>query len=198
LLTLIASTIPGVSATTTATPNVSTSTSTTATSQPPELPAKPSSLSAVVNRTASNYGPYNNTTAYGATPYGGYGGYNSYASPYSRFSAMGTSMYGGYGGMYGAMNGMGGMYGGYPGRPGMMGEDPNSLTNSFSRSTQATFQIIESIVGAFGGFAQMLESTYMATHSSFFGTLKSLMKFSTNIFKQWYQLQNNSQTFAIH
>ena len=33
----------------------------------------------------------------------------------------------------------------------------------------ATFQIIESIVGAFGGFAQMLESTFMATHSSFFG-----------------------------
>jgi len=34
----------------------------------------------------------------------------------------------------------------------------------------ATFQIIESIVGAFSGFAQMLESTFMATHSSFFGT----------------------------
>jgi hypothetical protein len=34
---------------------------------------------------------------------------------------------------------------------------------------EATFQIIESIVGAFGGFAQMLESTFMATHSSFFG-----------------------------
>jgi hypothetical protein len=29
--------------------------------------------------------------------------------------------------------------------------------------------MIEGIVGAFGGFAQMLESTYMATHSSFFG-----------------------------
>ena len=81
-------------------------------------------------------------------------------------------MYGGYGSMYGGMGGMGGMYGGMPGygggQPGMMG-DPNSLTNSFSQSTQATFQIIESIVGAFGGFAQMLESTYMATHSSFFG-----------------------------
>lgn len=77
---------------------------------------------------------------------------------------------GGYGGgMYGRMGmggmGMGGMYGG-------MGMDPNnpqSLTQSFSQSTQATFQLIESIVGAFGGFAQMLESTYMATHSSFFG-----------------------------
>jgi peroxin-13 len=60
---------------------------------------------------------------------------------------------------------MGGMYGGMPGDP----NDPNSLTNSFSQSTAATFQMIESLVGAFGGFAQMLESTYMATHSSFFG-----------------------------
>lgn len=39
----------------------------------------------------------------------------------------------------------------------------------------ATFQIIESIVGAFGGFAQMLESTFMATHSSFFGMPPSLL-----------------------
>lgn len=84
--------------------------------------------------------------------------------------------YGGMGGMYGG--GMGGMYGGSPygggmggmygGGMGMPGQD-QSLTQSFSQSTQATFQIIESIVGAFGGFAQMLESTYMATHSSFFG-----------------------------
>lgn len=79
---------------------------------------------------------------------------------------------GGYGSMYGGVGGMGGMYGGMGGmgmQPGMDPNDPNSLTHSFSQSTQATFQIIESIVGAFGGFAQMLESTYMATHSSFFG-----------------------------
>lgn len=78
------------------------------------------------------------------------------------YGGMGGMGYGGYGG------GMGGMYGGMPG---MQGDpnDPNSLTHGFTQSTQATFQIIESIVGAFGGFAQMLESTYMATHSSFFG-----------------------------
>jgi len=64
----------------------------------------------------------------------------------------------------------GGMYGNmYGGMPGMPGGDPNSLTNSFSNSTAATFQMLEGIVTAFGGFAQMLESTYMATHSSFFG-----------------------------
>lgn len=80
---------------------------------------------------------------------------------------------GGYGGMYGGMGGMGGMYGGMPGDP----NDPNSLTNSFSQSTAATFQMIESIVGAFGGFAQMLESTYMATHSSFFAMVSVAEQF---------------------
>jgi peroxin-13 len=102
---------------------------------------------------------------------GGVGGYSSYSSPYNRMGGMGgygSSMYGGVGG-YGGM-GMGGMYGG--GMPGMYGGvDPNnpSLTQSFSQSTQATFQLIQSIVGAFSGFTQMLESTFMATHSSFFG-----------------------------
>lgn len=77
------------------------------------------------------------------------------------------------GSMYGGYGGYGGMYGGMPGDP----NDPNSLTNSFSQSTQATFQMIESIVGAFGGFAQMLESTYMATHSSFFAMVSVAEQF---------------------
>jgi peroxin-13 len=46
-----------------------------------------------------------------------------------------------------------------------------SLTQAMESGTAATFQIIESIVGAFGGFAQMLESTFMATHSSFFAMI---------------------------
>ncbi|KAI1622643.1 Peroxin 13, N-terminal region-domain-containing protein [Exophiala viscosa] len=81
---------------------------------------------------------------------GGFGGYGG---------GMGGGMYGS--GMYG------GGYGNYPGMPG----DPNqqqSLTQTWNQSTAATFQIMESIVGAFGGFAQMLESAYMTTHSSFF------------------------------
>lgn len=89
---------------------------------------------------------------------------------------MGGYGYGGMGGMggYGGYGSYGGMYGGgmYGGMPGMMNNDPNnanSLTTRFSNNTQATFQMLEGIVGAFGGFAQMLESTYMATHSSFFG-----------------------------
>jgi len=73
---------------------------------------------------------------------------------------------GGYGGgMYGG-GGVGGMMG--PNGE-MQGPGQEGMVNSFAQSTQATFQIIESMVGAFGGMAQMLESTYMATHSSFFG-----------------------------
>lgn len=88
-------------------------------------------------------------------------------------------MYGGMGGMgsmYGGMGmGMGGMYGGMgmPGDP----NNPASLTQSFSQSTAATFQLIENIVGAFGGFAQMLQSTYMATHSSFFAMVSVAEQF---------------------
>jgi hypothetical protein len=159
----------------------------TSTSEPPSLPDRPSTLNSVVNQTASNYSPYGQSRLGaglgagigGASPYsayggvgGGYGGMNSYSSPYSRFGGMGSSMYGGgYGGGMNSMYG-GGMYGGggygMNGMPGQPGQDP-SLTQSFSQSTAATFQIIESIVGAASGFAQMLESTYMATHSSFFG-----------------------------
>jgi peroxin-13 len=89
----------------------------------------------------------------------------------------GMGNYGGYGG-YGGYNPMGG-YGGISDP-----NDPNSLSRRMETGTQgtaavtlnrvlmvATFQIVESIVGAFGGFAQMLDSTFMATYSSFFGIL---------------------------
>lgn len=113
------------------------------------------------NRYASPYG----------TTMGGMGGMGGYSSPYNRMGGYGSMYGGGMGGMYGGMGGMGMGMGGMYGGMGMPG-DPNnmSLTQSFSQSTQTTFQLIEGIVGAFGGFAQMLESTYMATHSSFFGT----------------------------
>ncbi|CAG7964793.1 unnamed protein product [Penicillium nalgiovense] len=158
------------------------------TSTAPDLPSRPSALNSVVNNTASSYSPYGasrlGTGAYGST----YGGMGGMGSPYSRLGTMGGmgSMYGGGyggygGGMYGGMGGMGSMggYGGgmYGGMPGQDPNDPNSLTNSFGQSTQATFHMIESIVGAFGGFAQMLESTYMATHSSFFAMVSVAEQF---------------------
>ncbi|KAG0651200.1 Peroxin-13 [Hyphodiscus hymeniophilus] len=162
----------------------SSSLSSSMTSDAPAVPERPSTLTSAVNRNASAYSPYGaNRLGGAASPYGGMGG--AYSSPYSRMGGMGgmgygSSMYGGMGGMggYGSMygGGMGGMYGGMGGMPGDP-NDPNSMTNGFTQSTQATFQIIESIVGAFGGFAQMLESTYMATHSSFFAMVSVAEQF---------------------
>ncbi|KAG4035109.1 hypothetical protein MFRU_002g04560 [Monilinia fructicola] len=174
---------PAMTSTTAATsgssagPSVSSSTATS--SSAPAIPERPSTLTNTVNQNASSYSPYgaNRLGAVGASPYG-MGGMGSYSSPYSRMGGMGGM--GGYG--YGGMGGYGSMYGGgmggmYGNMGGMGPNDANSLTQGFTQSTQATFQIIESIVGAFGGFAQMLESTYMATHSSFFAMVSVAEQF---------------------
>ncbi|KAJ2905700.1 Microbody (Peroxisome) biogenesis protein peroxin 13 [Zalerion maritima] len=179
-------------ATTTATPGMTDLTPRTAlgssaatTSAPPAIPQRPASLASPITPTSTalnrpSAGPYN--TYGGAGGAGGYSGaYSSpYASPYSRLGGYGGYGGGGGGGMYGGMGGYGGMYGGgmgsmygMGGMGGMGGmhqdpNNPNSLTNQFSQGTQATFQLLEGLVGAFTGFAQMLESTYMTTHSSFF------------------------------
>jgi peroxin-13 len=86
--------------------------------------------------------------------------------------------YGGYGyGAYGMnMNMNGGMYpGAYGGmgtfgQPGGMPFDPTnaSVTQALESTTATTFTLLHSVVQTFAGLAQMLESTFMATHSSFF------------------------------
>ncbi|VBB71817.1 Putative PEX13 peroxisomal biogenesis factor 13 [Podospora comata] len=174
-------------ATTTATPNAlsnpAMATSTTTASGTPPIPPIPASLTSSVTQNAAAY-----SRPYAASPYGG--GYGStysspYSSPYNRYGGMGgmggMGGYGGYGSsMYGGMGGYGGgMYGGGMYGGGMPGDpnNPESLTNRFNMSTQATFQMLEGIVGAFGGFAQMLESTYMATHSSFFAMVSVAEQF---------------------
>ncbi|KAL7908790.1 hypothetical protein GGI35DRAFT_413173 [Trichoderma velutinum] len=148
----------------------------------PPIPERPASLAASINQNAAAHtrvgamGAMGGMGGMGASPYGAYNSaYSSpYSSPYSRFGGG----YGGYGGgMYGGYGGMGGMYGGgmYGGGMGM--GDPNSMVNRFSNGTQATFQMLEGVVTAFGGFAQMLESTYMATHSSFFAMISVAEQF---------------------
>ncbi|KAK6454362.1 Peroxin 13, N-terminal region-domain-containing protein [Scheffersomyces xylosifermentans] len=151
------------------------------------IPERPTSLTSDFN-TMANSSPYGATGGYGATTsYGNrYGmgstGYGSSMYGSGLGSGMyGSSMYGGYGSsMYGggygsSMYGMGGygsgMYGmgGYG--SGMYGQQ--GMPGPLGEGTQATFHLIESIIGAVGGFAQMLEATYMATHSSFF-TMVSL------------------------
>jgi len=96
---------------------------------------------------------------------------------------MGT--YGGLG-SYGAYGGLG-SYSGYGmgmGMPGMLGPnglplnsgDP-SLTQTLESTTHHTFALLHSIVQTFTGVAQMLESTFLATHSSFFAMVGVIDQF---------------------
>ncbi|CEP15089.1 hypothetical protein [Parasitella parasitica] len=113
---------------------------------------------------------YGSMGGYGSTGYGGYGSYGRYGNSYG--GGYGSS-YGGYGSGYGSL-GYGGGYGmnryggggfGRMGGPG--GPDEMGLTQRMEMGTRPAFEVVENIVGSFGGFAQMLESTFMATHSSF-------------------------------
>ena len=142
--------------------------------RPPAMTSAPSS--------ALSPSPYNPMSSYSSP-------YSAYSSPYNRFGTS-YSPYGGYGGMYGGMGGMGygmngmgygmnGMYGGY-GMPGMPGMDPNnpSLSQTLEATTQQTFALLHSIVQTFSGLSQMLESTFMATHSSFFAMVGVVDQFT--------------------
>ncbi|KAG5983520.1 hypothetical protein E4U55_007986 [Claviceps digitariae] len=160
-----------------ATATTTAATSSTLSDAPP-IPERPSSFASSVNQNASAYSRVGamGGMGVGASPYSSYGSaYSSpYSSPYGRLGGMGGM--GGYGGgMYGGYGGYGG--GMYGGMGGMGPNDPNSLTNRFSNGTAATFQMLEGLVTAFGGFAQMLESTYMATHSSFFAMVSVAEQF---------------------
>ncbi|SCV99769.1 LAFE_0B02102g1_1 [Lachancea fermentati] len=139
----------------------------------PELPSKPSVLA------SDNLG---SNTSYARNTYNGmgsmYGGNSLYGNPYgnSLYGGGMGSMYGGYGSMH---NGYSSMYGGY-GSPygGMYGMNQQGGPQGLAESTQATFQLIESLIGAVAGFAQMLEATYMATHNSFFTMISVAEQFS--------------------
>ncbi|KAJ1720081.1 Peroxisomal membrane protein PAS20 [Coemansia erecta] len=110
--------------------------------------------------------------------YGGMGGYGM--GSYGSMGGYGMGSYG-MGGGYGGYGGYGGGYGGYGGYGAMGGpmgqQGPMSLTQQLDASTRSTFQLVESLVGAFGGFARMLESTYFATHSSFMAVLGVMDQF---------------------
>ncbi|CAO3629428.1 unnamed protein product [Cunninghamella blakesleeana] len=124
----------------------------------------------------SSYGGYGSSYGGYGSSYGGYGSsYGGYGSSYGGYgSRYGMGGYGSYGGMsgYGGYGGMGGY--GYNrfgnrmgGMGGMGGPEGPGLSERMEMSTRSTFEVIEQIVGAFGGIAQMLDSTFMATHSSF-------------------------------
>ena len=154
---------------------------------------------------ASSYGavsPYSRfgTSAYGAG-YGGVGSYGGLGSSYGGYGGLGS--YGGigsYGGMgsYGGIGSYGGLGtyggGGYGmglggmGMGAMMGHNgipigpdgnplPPTLTQTLESTTQHTFSLLHNIVQTFTGVAHMIESTFMATHSSFFAMVGVIDQF---------------------
>ncbi|ORZ10811.1 Peroxin 13, N-terminal region-domain-containing protein [Absidia repens] len=166
-------------------------TTTTNDTNTPPIPDRSTTSMTTMNRPGaygtSGYGQTGyGTTGYGSAGYGmgsygsSYGGYgSSYGGYGSSYGGMGSRYggYGSYGGMgsgYGMGGYGGGMYGGMNGynrfgnrMGGMGGPEEPGLTQQMEMGTRATFEVVEQIVGAFGGFAQMLDSTFMATHSSF-------------------------------
>ncbi|KAH8830137.1 Peroxin 13, N-terminal region-domain-containing protein [Flagelloscypha sp. PMI_526] len=175
------STMPSVPASTPATAVAATS---------PSVPDRPAAFGQTPATAAST-----SYSAYGMSPYsrmGTYGGgYGSYGAGYGGYGSMG---YGGMGGMgyggaysgYGSYGGFGGGMGMGMGMMGPMGMQPAldvngmpipSLTQTLEATTQHTFALLHSIVQTFGGVAQMLESTFMATHSSFFAMVGVIDQF---------------------
>ncbi|KAF5364765.1 hypothetical protein D9758_009345 [Tetrapyrgos nigripes] len=127
----------------------------------------------------SSYGAYG--SSYGGMGYGGGLGYGSYGGGYGGYGMNGMGMGMGYGGMgMGGMGmggmGMGGMYG--PPQLDANGNPIPTLTQTFEATTHHTFALLHSIVQTFGGLAQMLESTFMATHSSFFAMVGVVDQFA--------------------
>ncbi|WWC66337.1 uncharacterized protein I206_100238 [Kwoniella pini CBS 10737] len=135
----------------------------------PQIPDRPSDLGGSSLTTQPFQSRY--TNSYGMSPYGGgmggIGGVGGYGGGYGGYSG-----YGGYGGVsrFGGGYGMGGYgMGGYGvGGMGGPGEGYPTLTSSLQASTAPAFAVLESLVTAFTSLAQLIESTYMATHSSFF------------------------------
>ena len=125
--------------------------------------------------TTSSYSSPYGGAGYGSSAYGGgFGGGMGALSSYNRFgagggySSYGGGGYGGYGGGYGGMGGGYGMNGGFGGMPGQEGMMGPTFSSSLAESTSPAFHLMESVIHSVSSVAQLLESTYMATHSSFF------------------------------
>ncbi|SMN19730.1 similar to Saccharomyces cerevisiae YLR191W PEX13 Integral peroxisomal membrane protein required for translocation of peroxisomal matrix proteins [Maudiozyma saulgeensis] len=143
------------------------------TSLPPPIPGhSPGSTLNTPYYRGSNYGLNQQTSM-------GYG----MGSNYSLGGGYGYNM----GSTYGMNNGMGsylnnysfpgyGYNNGYMGNRENINGDPNG---GLAESTRATFQLLENVVGTINGFAQMLESSYMATYNSFF----TLISFAEEVTK---------------
>ncbi|KAA8574863.1 hypothetical protein EYC84_004107 [Monilinia fructicola] len=159
---------PAMTSTTAATsgssagPSVSSSTATS--SSAPAIPERPSTLTNTVNQNASSYSPYgaNRLGAVGLR-HMAWGVWDHIRRRTQEWEA------------WVAWEDMGMVV--WEGMDLCMVEAWAGCMETWEEWGQMMPTIIESIVGAFGGFAQMLESTYMATHSSFFAMVSVAEQF---------------------
>ncbi|XP_049538363.1 peroxisomal membrane protein PEX13 [Anopheles darlingi] len=119
------------------------------TSHPPPLPPRPQFAGGGGDMMyGSRYGFPGQSGMHGYSPYGGY-------SPMDYYGHRG----------YGGFMGQGG-YGGY-GNPGTLNYPEHRFIQLAEESSRPAFQILESLVGAVGNVATMLDSTFFAVTSSF-------------------------------
>jgi len=149
---------------------------------PPALPPRP------FPQQQSSYGGgvgsmYSNSI-YGNSPYNSYGfgnGLNSFGGGFGSYNS-GYGNYGSYGGFGGGFNRFGNSYG-----------NPMDPENRFiqiaEESSRPAFQSIESLVGAIGNIASMLDSTFFAITSSFRAILGVAANFGRlrGVFGQFWQ-----------
>lgn len=147
----------------------------TTSSQPPPLPPRPLQqsvgLGGGIGGYGSGFGSRFGMPSYGYSGFGGgYGGYGSYGGGF------------GYGGGYG-----GGMYGnGYGMGANVYPE--HRFIQLAEESSRPAFQNIESLVGAIGNIAAMLDSTFFALTSSFRAVLGVAANFAhlRGVFAQFW------------
>lgn len=166
----------------TSTTPLTTSTSTSTTPSIPPIPSSITNNTENSDNSATQYGTYGNTSGlngYGSTYASSYGSLGNYGGIGGYGGLGGMNSYGGYGGLggmgrYGGMGSYGmGSYGGLGGY-GNMGMGMNMArsdingNNGFADATSRTFQMLENVVYAVSAIAALLESTYYATHNSFF------------------------------
>ncbi|XP_035919215.1 probable peroxisomal membrane protein PEX13 [Anopheles stephensi] len=123
------------------------------TSHPPPLPPRPAFSGGGGDMMFGN--------RYGYAGQSGYHGYNPYGG-YSSMDMYGPRSYGGYG--------MGQGYGGYGSGAyggGAFNYPEHRFIQLAEESSRPAFQILESLVGAVGNVATMLDSTFFAVTSSF-------------------------------
>lgn len=157
---------------------------------PPALPPRPFQQQSPYGASAYGSGVgvgsmYGNSFGSPYSSYGssyGYGGLNSFGSGFGSYG-------GGYGGGYGGYGNYGGGYNRFGNSYGNPMDPENQFIQIAEESSRPAFQSIESLVGAIGNIASMLDSTFFAITSSFRAILGVAANFGRlrGVFGQFWQ-----------